>query len=333
MAKRKRIALLYGGASNEHDVSLMGYEYVSELLSDTEYDVLPVYIGRDGTWSVTVREARLSAYPSAMLGGSLYTAQGFIKIDAAIPLLHGDGGEDGSVQGALECAGIPYVGAGVCTSALCLDKAYAKAIAESLGIPTLRGVSINKGESAEGALAKCKEALSFPMFIKPRRLGSSVGAYPIPSEDEFLGCYPLAARAGDGLVLVEECLGDKRELECAFIEMDGERIITPPGEVLIDGFYGYGEKYSGRTHTEPRAGITEDIADALISYGIRLADAMLLRHLGRIDFFLSDGKIYFNEINTFPGFTKESLYPKMLERYGIHPRDALLSFVKDALSW
>ena len=333
MAKRKRIALLYGGASNEHDVSVMGYEYMIELISDTEYEILPVYIERDGTWSVTVKDARVYAYPTAMLGGSLYTARGFIKIDVAIPLLHGDGGEDGSVEGALECAGIPYVGAGVCTSAMCLDKTYTKAIAESLGIPTLKSVSPKRGESDIAALEKCKSILNFPMFVKPRRLGSSVGAYPIPNEEEFLKCYPLATRAGDGLVIVEECLGDKRELECAFIEIGKERIVTPPGEVLIDGFYGYSEKYGGKTKTSPRAKLPKDISDTVVDYGNRLADAIGLRHLGRIDFFLSEGKIYFNEINTFPGFTRESLYPKMLECYGIHPRDAILSFVKDALSW
>lgn len=329
----KRIALLYGGADSEHDVSCMGYEYVSELLNDTKYEILPVYITRGGTWTVKKDGRDSAAYLSRENGGCLVTNSGSIKIDAAIPLLHGKGGEDGSVQGALECARIPYVGADVCTSALCLDKTYAKAIAESLGIPTVPSVSPKRYESTEAALKSATEKLSFPMFIKPRRLGSSVGAYLVYSESDFRKYYPMASEIGDGALIIEKCLTDKRELECAYVELGGKKTVTPPGEILIDGFYGYSEKYSGKTHTVPRSALKTEITDTLICYGERLAEAMMLRHLGRIDFFLSEGRIYFNEINTFPGFTKESLYPKMLESYGISPKDAMLSFIEDTLAW
>ena len=329
---KKRIALLYGGAPGEHEVSLMGYEYVSELLRNTDYEILPVYIGKDGRWSIRIGAVTCPAYLTANEGGSLYTGYGFIRIDGAIPLLHGEGGEDGSVQGALECAGVPYVGAGVCASALCLDKTYAKLVADSLGIPTVKSVSFGRHDSAETALKKAKSALDFPMFIKPRRLGSSVGACAVKDEGEFLEKYRLASSVGDGLVIIESCLSNKRELECAFVEFEGERIVTPPGEILINGFYGYSEKYGGTTRTEPRANIDTDTAKTILDFSERISDAMMLRHLGRIDFFLSKGEIFFNEINTFPGFTGESLYPKMLESYGISPREALLSFIKDALS-
>ena len=329
---RKTIALLYGGAPGEHEVSVMGYEYLSELLKNTEYEILPVYIGKDGTWSLRTESGLIRVYPVGKRGGGLDTGCDFIKIDAAIPLLHGKGGEDGKVQGALECAGIPYVGADACTSALCIDKAYTKAVALSLGIPTLKGVSPRRYESTEEALKTTKRKLGFPIFIKPRRLGSSVGAYPVYDEDEFLLRYPVASELGDGLVLIEELLSEKRELECAFIELDGKKTITPPGEILLNGFYGYDEKYGGKTHTQARADIDEKTANTINGYVKALADAICLRHLARIDFFLSGGKVYFNEINTFPGFTSESLYPKMLERYGVNPKDAMLSFIEDALS-
>ena len=327
----KRIALLYGGASSEHDVSVLGYEYVSELLQGTEYEIIPVYISKNGDWSVTTNGAPITVYPTAKSGGSLNTEYGLIQIDAAIPLLHGDGGEDGSVQGALECARIPYVGADVCTSALCLDKTYSKAIARSLGIPTLSSVSPKRYESAKAALSECKEALNFPLFIKPRRLGSSLGACSATSEDEFLKGYEIASRLGDGLVIVEECLEEKRELECAFVEIGCKKIVTSPGEILIGGFYGYGEKYGGKTKTAPLARVEASVSETITEYASLLAEAMMLRHLGRIDFFLSGDKIFFNEINTFPGFTRESLYPKMLSVCGINPRDALISFINDAL--
>ena len=329
----KRIALLYGGADSEHDVSYMGYEYVSELLNDSKYEILPVYITRGGTWTVKAEGRDTAVYPSRENGGCLATDCGCIRIDAAIPLLHGRGGEDGSVQGALECARIPYVGADVCTSALCLDKTYAKAVAESIGIPTVPSVSPKRYEEADVALKAALKKLNFPLFIKPRRLGSSVGAYPIKNEGDFLEYYKKASEIGEGLVIIEECLTDKRELECAYVEIGGKKTVTPPGEILIDGFYGYSEKYGGKTHTLPRSPLKADTADTLVDYGERLAEAMMLRHLGRIDFFLSGDKIYFNEINTFPGFTKESLYPKMLENCGISPKDAILSFIEDALTW
>jgi D-alanine-D-alanine ligase len=330
---KKRIALLYGGADSEHDVSVMGYEYVRSLLNESDYEILPVYISRDGAWLIKENGSELRVYPTAKSRGSLYTGHHFIKIDAAIPLLHGEGGEDGTVQGALECSGIPYVGADVVTSAVCLDKSYAKALAESLGIPTVRGVSPKKHASVEDALALARDAIGFPLFIKPRRLGSSVGAYSAMNEDDFKKFYPLSAKLGGGLVLIEKYLAVKRELECAFVESGGERIVTPPAEVMIGGFYGYREKYEGRTKTDPRAHLDEETAKRVTEYARKIADAAALRHLGRIDFFLADGEIYFNEINTFPGFTKESLYPRMLERYGIAPREAMLSFIEDALSW
>lgn len=328
---KKRIALLYGGAPSEHEVSLMGYEYVSALLEDSEYEILPVRVAKDGGWTIRIGTVTVPAHLTSREGGGLYTGYGLVRIDAAIPLLHGEGGEDGSVQGALTCAGVPFVGADVCTSALCIDKAYSKAVAESLGIPTVRSVCPRQNESAERALKQACEVLDFPMFIKPRRLGSSVGAYPVQDPDDFLEKYPLACAVGHGLVIIEKCLKDKRELECAFVEQNGQRKVTPPGEILLSGFYSYGEKYSGKSRTSPRASLDKDTERLIVHYAGRLADAVMLRHLGRIDFFFSDGEIIFNEINTFPGFTGESLYPKMLEAYGISPREALLSFIEDAL--
>ena len=183
---RKRIALIYGGASSEHEVSVKGYEHVSRLLKNAKYEILPVYIDYSGEWFIRSADENIAAKLCAELGGSLYTAYGFIKIDCAIPLLHGECGEDGKIQGALDTVGIPYVGADAVTSAVCIDKTYTKAIATSLGIPTVRGVSFSQATDTEEALKRCSEVLDFPMFIKPRRLGSSVGAFPVFSADDFI---------------------------------------------------------------------------------------------------------------------------------------------------
>lgn len=329
---KKRIALLYGGASSEHDVSVMGYKYVKELLTDTDYDLLPVYVDRSGEWSIRLMGKSIPAYLCQKNGGSLYTGYGFIDVDCAIPLLHGEGGEDGSIQGALEHAHVPYVGSGVSASALCIDKVYAKTVARDCGIPTLPHLSFTQEADALTALGECRDRLGMPVFIKPRRLGSSVGAFPVLSDSDFIKLLPLAMEKGKGLVMAERMLEKKRELECAFFEAGGERIITPPGEIIIDGFYGWDEKYGGRTKTLARAELDDGNAKRITEYARLLADALCLRHLARIDFFLSEGEIYFNEVNTFPGFTRESLYPKMLKENGIDPKDALVRLIEDALS-
>ena len=323
---KKRILLLYGGQSSEHEVSLMGYKYVSSLLKNTEYDILPTYISRAGEWYVGGENGTRAHLCS---GGSLYTDYGLIGIDAAIPLLHGECGEDGTVQGALEVADIPYVGADATASAVCIDKFYTKAIAEALGIPTAPSVVFSHTEDTDEAYGICLSKLGLPMFIKPRRLGSSVGAYPVYTKSDFQTFLPLAMEKGGGKVIVERLIKGKRELECAFYQVRGKSLVTPPGEIEIDGFYGYEEKYGGKTRTTPIADVGKDVAERLTDYSLRLIEALSLRHLARIDFFLGDDGIYFNEINTFPGFTRESLYPRMLEACGIPPRDALISFIKD----
>ena len=328
---RKRIALLYGGASSEHAVSVMGYDYVRRLIDTKKYDTLPVYIDESGEWWVDIDGERYSAHPARASHGGICTDECFIRIDAAIPLLHGECGEDGKIQGALATAGIPYVGADVTTSAICIDKTYTKAIAHSLGIPTLGSVSFTQKIDTDTALRHCLSVLDFPMFIKPRRLGSSVGAYPARDEDEFRHSFPLSSEAGEGLVTVERMLTEKREIECAFCEIGKIRIITPPGEILIDGFYGYGEKYGGKTKTAARAALSPELSGKITDYATALADALRLRHLARIDFFLSGDDVYFNEINTFPGFTCESLYPIMLRENGIDPADAISSFIEEAM--
>ena len=322
---KKRILLLFGGETSEHNVSVMGYEYVSSLLRNTEYDILPTYVSHSGEWYLGGADGE-RAYLCAS-NGSLYTSGEFVKIDAAIPLLHGKGGEDGKIQGALDVAGIPYVGADATTSAVCIDKSYTKAVAESLGIPTVPSVVFSKETDVARAYELCAKKLGEKMFIKPCRLGSSVGASPVYNEADFYTFFPLAMEKGDNMVMVERLIERKREIECAFYQTSIRHFITPPGEILIGGFYGYDEKYGGKTHVSPIADVDAKIRERAVEYSTLLSEALRLRHLGRIDFFLSDGEIYFNEINTFPGFTHESLYPRMLEAYGLPPREALLSII------
>ncbi len=322
-------AILYGGIGREHDVSVMGFSYMSELVNSIGFKVLPIYIAKDGYMYLSERSG--ISEPVSMVRNGFMTRDSFIPADVAIPLLHGDGGEDGVIQGALEHLSVPYIGADCITSAVCLDKHYTKCIARRLGIPTANWLSFSKKDSTGYALSASESRLNYPMFIKPRRLGSSFGIHAVMDRDAFSAAYEDAQDSGDGTVIVEEMIQDKREIEVAFFGTDHTSVISMPGEIFCKGTYGYGEKYGGNIKTSAAASTDRHTSALITEYSNLLAADLGLRHLGRIDYFLSGEKIYFNEVNTFPGFTRDSLYPRLLRSSGIEPRDAIESFILDAI--
>ena len=331
---KRTIAVLYGGIGVEHEVSLSGYSYMKELLESLGHEILPIYITRTGEWQLKQDKQVKSVFPSQFCDGSITddSSGKYTHIDAAIPLLHGDGGESGEIQGLLKASGIPFVGASTITGAVCIDKHYAKCVAQSLDIPVAKWVAFSKKTDTDAALAICEDGIGFPMFIKPRRLGSSVGAYPVRDKDNFYKRFEESMNAGNNLVIVEEMFDKKRELECAFYGVRGEQRLSVPGEILAHGFYGYDEKYNKNTTTTPRARICDSVASEIQKYNELLSDAFSLRHLARIDYFLTDKGVIFNEINTFPGFTAHSLYPRLLSEMGIEPVDAIAAFIEDAIN-
>ena len=329
---KRTIAVLYGGIGREHEVSVSGYSYVKELLASLGHEILPIYITQSGEWLLKAGDQEEAVFPSPRYGGSLVNGCGeHFRIDAAIPLLHGDGGESGEIQGLLAIAGIPFVGASAVTGAVCIDKHYTKCVAQSLGIPVAKWVAFSKKTDTDTALSICEEKIGFPMFIKPRRLGSSVGAYPVRDKDDFHKRFVESMTIGNDLVIVEELFDEKRELECAFYGVKEVRAFSAPGEILTRGFYGYDEKYNKNTTTTPRAQISDSVAKEIRKYNELLTDALSLRHLARIDYFLTEKGVIFNEINTFPGFTSHSLYPRLLTEMGIEPKDAIAAFIEDAI--
>ena len=329
---KRTVALLYGGCGAEHDVSVLGYQNIKRLFNREKYEILPVFIDKDANYYIVSEDGgRVPTFPIRLFGTSgFYSEGGIAAVDCAFPLLHGDMGEDGSVQGLLESARIPYVGEGIGTSAVCIDKALTKIIAESLGIPVAKYVSLRGHISPERAESICREKIGYPMFIKPSALGSSVGACAVYSREDFLRVYELAARLGGDNVLIEELVSDKREVECAVLVTDQEEIITHPSEIIISGTYGYSEKYRKKTETRTRAEIDRDTADTLREYSKRLIHGIGIRNISRIDFFISRGRVIFNEINTMPGFTEDSMYLKMLEGAGVTPECAIDHMVENA---
>ena len=366
-----RIALIFGGRGLESDISVIGAENLFGLIDEKRYEKIPVFIDKRGRFLVSLDKSitpsalasdtsvASEAYPALRGGvGGFILGDEFLEIDAAFPLLHGDFGEDGRVQGALECAGISFVGCDTPSGAICRDKTVVKAVAERLGIPTVRCVDARLGD--RDAVFRAEERLTYPMFVKPARLGSSIGA-GIASDRRELKKRLDYALTLDSVALIEEKIDTLCEMECGYFSAMGRQIFTEPGEIRSHGFYDYEKKYGGlkiqndllgskpssefgiqndlsgsKPKPENEISVSSTVDKAVCSqiqdYAARLVRALGVRDISRIDFFLSkDGRLYFNEINTMPGFTDASLYLKMLERVGIAPSVAVSLLIENAL--
>lgn len=324
MTDKKRVALLYGGRGYEHSVSVVGASNVISLIDSERYDIYPIFIERNGrAYLRSPISTEKGAPVSPILGGFLTDRGEYIPIDCAFPLLHGDYGEDGTVQGLLSFLDIPYVGADARASAICIDKAVTKEVAEALGIPTVPWRLVT-GRRCDG--------IKLPAFIKPSCLGSSFGAGAARDEGELARAIELADSMGCGRVLAERLISPIRELECAYFSAQGEEVYTDAGEILCDGFYSYEKKYSDPSvKTEPSAKIPHELNKTVREYSRRLCEHIGIRHLARIDFFLSGDDLYFNEINTMPGMTSTSLYLRLLAEGGISPEEAINRLISDTI--
>jgi D-alanine-D-alanine ligase len=323
---KKTVALVYGGEGREREISCLSAENLLCLIDENLYSVIRVEIDSRGCWYIREEGETVPTFPIMLDGVSGFFSRGeIIPVDCAIPCLHGDFGEDGIVQGLFSAAHIKYIGQDVYASALTSDKAYTKAIADRLGIKTARWIATGERDSRR-ARRLAEGHLAYPMFLKPTRLGSSIGARAVLSAEEFGSAYREAREFST--VLIEERIDVKCEIECALFD-DGVRKLNPRGRIFSEGrTYDFYEKYSKESTTS--TGIAEDTAleNKIVEASHRLADFIGLRDLSRIDFFLcSDGEIYFNEINTFPGMTKTSLYPRLAEEMGISFINKLISRV------
>jgi D-alanine-D-alanine ligase len=295
-----RVAVLSGGRSSEHDVSLRSGEAVAAGLSEAGHEVLRLTIGRDGAW-------RYGDDPVALVPGG-----GLLDADAVFPVLHGPFGEDGSVQGLLECLDVPYVGSDVLSSAICMDKLTLKRLFAESGLPQVEFVAVGE----EGWEARCSE-LSLPLWVKPSRLGSSVGISRVDTLDGLGGAVEVALRHDPRVIVEESARG--REVECSLLGNDPVEA-SPPGEIVAHGeWYDFETKYreGGMELIVPAPidpGATERLRELAVE-AFRLAGCS---GLARCDFFVEpDGAVLVNEINTMPGFTETSVYAKLWEAGGL----------------
>jgi D-alanine-D-alanine ligase len=329
---------LFGGRSGEHDVSLQSAASVIKALDAAKYEILPIGITREGHWRVgsgavqllpQVLESGDPVTPSVDPAGpkllplarSVPAPSSRPEVDVVFPVLHGTFGEDGTVQGLLELADVPYVGAGVLASAAGMDKDVMKRLFRDAGLPVVPWELILRSdwESHPGAVRKrIEKSLRYPLFVKPVNMGSSVGISKVHARRELAAALNLAGQY-DRKILVEKGI-DAREIECSVLGNDHPQASVPGEVVPVNEFYDYEAKYikEGSELVIP-AQLTPGQAARVQEVAIRAFQAIDGAGMGRVDFLLGrkTGKVYLNEINTIPGFTSISMYPKLWEASGI----------------
>jgi D-alanine-D-alanine ligase len=337
MTRRMRVGVLYGGRSGEHEVSLRSAAAVIVALDPARYEVVPIAIGKDGRWRTGIDSLRLldeaqrelraipdhgvevTAAPEPTRRALVPLGSGApLPLDVVFPVLHGTYGEDGTVQGLFELADIPYVGSGVLASAVGMDKAIMKSLFRDAGIPICRWIVVHPAMDAPDAIAaRVASEIGCPCFVKPANLGSSVGISKVKAVGDLAAAVEEAGKY-DLKVVIEAGI-DARELECAVLgneapEVSGVGEIVPSHE-----FYDYADKYvdGGATSIIP-AVLPSEVTDEARSLAARTFRAVDASGMARVDFFLERGtdRLYVNEINTIPGFTPSSMFPKLWEAAG-----------------
>ena len=329
MSRRVRVAVVAGGRSSEHEISVASARSVIEALDPDRYEVETIEIGRDGRWALNSGMKELDRPVAETLPvptGSPPETLG--RVDVVLPILHGPFGEDGTVQGLLELAGVPYVGAGVTASALCMDKDLFKSVCRDKGIPVTRSVTVRNGDRPENPFG-------YPVFVKPARLGSSVGITKVEGEEQLEDAVALARRHDDK-VLVEEFV-DGVEVECGVLG-NREPIASVPGEIIAHGFggvdwYDYSAKYDegGMDLLVPPC-LEQETIERVQDLAVQSFVAGECEGMARVDCFVTgDGEVLVNELNTIPGFTTTSVYAKLFEASGIPYPELLDRLIELAL--
>jgi D-alanine-D-alanine ligase len=335
--KRIKVGVIFGGRSGEHEVSLASAASVMRALDPRKYEAVPIGIGKDGRWFVGTpaqkmlpdvlrlgQRVMLNADPNVaalMPLDDRAPAAGSQRVDVIFPVLHGTYGEDGTVQGLLDLAGLPYVGSGVVGSAVGMDKDMQKRLFQQAKLPVGEFLAVLRSEwekGRESVLKLVAKKFKFPVFVKPATLGSSVGMSKVHKRSELPGALDLAAEFAQKIVVERNIRG--REIEVAVLGND-EPQAAAPGEIIPHReYYDYTAKYLEEgTRLEIPAKLSKSQVRKFQEYAVRAFRCLECRGMARVDFFLErpSGRIFLNEINTIPGFTSISMYPKMWEASGV----------------
>jgi len=336
---KARIAIICGGKSSEHEISCVSANGVLGSIDRSKFEPILIGITKSGKWlllpadtSFIIQNGALPTVPESGIEVSV-TSQGLISggknlaIDIAFPILHGPYGEDGTIQGVLEMVGIKYVGSGVLASAVCMDKSYAKPIFASAGLKIAAGTVVTSTKF------DLPSNLTYPLFVKPARSGSSRGTTKVKQESELKSAVEFALSFDTKVIIEQAVVG--REIECAVLQADGKTIVSDVGQIVIADkyeFYDFQAKYLDDSMklvfpNDLPAGVEGKIqAAALTAFGAAGCEG-----LARVDFFYSnEGEIVINEINTMPGFTPTSVYPKLIEKSGISYQQLITNLIESA---
>jgi D-alanine-D-alanine ligase len=334
-----RLLVLCGGQSEEHEVSLSSAKSVLEALPKDRFEVVPVVITREGKWLPPSETPHALEQGSAPSGGEmvLFQASSAAGFDAVFPLLHGPMGEDGTIQGLLRLAGIPFVGSSVMSSAVCMDKIMMKNVLANYNIPQVAYQAVTQHEFSSQpnkVLERLEQTLTYPVFVKPANLGSSVGISKAKNLDELRIALRFAFGFDRRVIVEASTNGKPRELEVAILGNDNPKS-SPVGELTFDSeFYDYDTKYTaGRAEMHIPANVPPEVATRVQELALKAYQILDCAGLARIDFFYSPetNELFLNELNTIPGFTKTSMYPKLWEAGGISYAELVSKLVELAL--
>lgn len=345
--KRLKVGVIFGGRSGEHEVSLVSATSIIDALNPSRFEIVPIGISKEGRWYtgegamdfLKGRNSGGEVHPAILLpdaeGGILTwdEGKGEVKLDVAFPVLHGPYGEDGTVQGLLELSDVAYVGCGVLSSALAMDKVVAKRLFQAKGLPTagsLWFLSSKWADDEDAIIDEIEKKLPYPLFVKPVNMGSSVGVFKVSDRNELTDAIPEAAKY-DRKVIIEEGIVDAMEIEVSVLGND-EPIASIPGEIIPSNeFYDYDAKYvDGLSDEKIPADLPQDVAKKIREIAVEAFKSIDGAGLARVDFLVrrKNHEIYLNELNTIPGFTSISMYPKLWKASGI-PYPELLTRLID----
>lgn len=321
--KQTTVLLLFGGESSEHDVSLSSARNVYDALNKQKYQVILCYIDRDGSWHLVseINDTKSGEILHAQLGtGSFITSSGReITPEVILPILHGKNGEDGSVQGLAQLMHLPIVGCDMTASVLAMDKTASKAVFIEAGLMALPYM-VHRAYEPMPEYELVRETLGDIVFVKPSRAGSSVGVSRVTSSAEFTEAIRLATQH-DPLVLIEQAASSPREIEVAVLGNASDSVASVPGEIQPDReFYSYEAKYedSSQSALIIPANLDSKMTEYVKQQAVIAYDSLHCEGMARVDFLLDgDDNLYINEINTIPGFTNISMYPKLWQESGI----------------
>ena len=350
MKKNKIIGLIFGGKSAEHEVSIMSARYIKDALLQNNFEVVLIGIDKNGYWrsvnneefdGIFNKQIKLDhleqIVPIPQSNGNFFIFDKLVsnklkevKINVAFPILHGPMGEDGTIQGVLKTLNVPFVGSDVLGSAVSMDKVCMKKLLRDANISIANFLYFYKSQYKNINYEEIVDYLDLPFFVKPANMGSSIGISKVNNQEEFLKAIEVAFKY-DNKIIIEQYI-EGREIECSVIGDDTEVKASIPGEVVLskNKFYSYDEKYKSDSKAviDIPAKLETSIIMDIKNIAISVFKALNCHGMGRVDFFLGkDNKLFVNEINTIPGFTQISMYPKLWEISGISSKDLVYKLV------